>query len=82
MGIAQGEILKQASQVGIDVSAVIRPYFSAPAMNTEPKVVEGNSSTKPSFNVVIVGAGSGGIAAAASLLKRNSKLRIAVIDPA
>lgn len=34
-----------------------------------------------SFNVVIVGAGSGGIAVAASLLKRNGGLSIALIDP-
>lgn len=33
------------------------------------------------FDVVIVGAGSGGIAAAASLRKRNKKLNIGIIDP-
>jgi sulfide:quinone oxidoreductase len=34
------------------------------------------------YEVVIIGAGSGGIAVAASLLKRKSDLRIAVIDSA
>lgn len=34
------------------------------------------------FDVVVIGAGSGGIAVSSSLLKRNSKLRIALIDPA
>ena len=33
------------------------------------------------FDVVIIGAGSGGIATASSLRKRNKKLRIALIDP-
>ncbi len=36
---------------------------------------------KPSYDVVIVGAGSGGIAVSASLLKRKPGLRIALIDP-
>ena len=34
-----------------------------------------------SYDIVIVGAGSAGIAAASSLLKRNGSLRIALIDP-
>ncbi|MGI1677864.1 MAG: bifunctional protein tyrosine phosphatase family protein/NAD(P)/FAD-dependent oxidoreductase [Cellvibrionaceae bacterium] len=40
------------------------------------------SVAKPIYDVVIVGAGSGGISAAASLLKRRTPLRIALIDPA
>ncbi|MEW4467661.1 FAD/NAD(P)-binding oxidoreductase [Parasphingorhabdus sp. JC815] len=35
-----------------------------------------------SFNVVIVGGGSAGIATASSILKRNRKLSLAIIDPA
>lgn len=38
-----------------------------------------NEST--SYDVVIVGAGSGGIATAASLLKRDSSINIALVDP-
>jgi sulfide:quinone oxidoreductase len=34
-----------------------------------------------SYDIVIVGAGSAGIATASSLLKRNGSLRIALIDP-
>jgi sulfide:quinone oxidoreductase len=34
-----------------------------------------------SYDVVIVGGGSAGIATASSLLKRNARLKIAVIDP-
>ncbi|MFK8068978.1 MAG: TIGR01244 family sulfur transferase [Gammaproteobacteria bacterium] len=40
-----------------------------------------NSSGKPSYDVVVVGAGSGGIAVSSSLLKRNPSLRIAIVDP-
>lgn len=36
----------------------------------------------PHYDVVIIGAGSAGVGVAASLLKRSSQLRIAMIDPA
>lgn len=42
---------------------------------------EGQSTTQV-YDVVIVGGGSAGIATASSLLKRNHRLSIAVIDPA
>lgn len=48
----------------------------------EQKVQVSNSSAAVlHFDVVIVGAGSGGIAVAASLLKRRKSLRIALIEP-
>ena len=34
------------------------------------------------FDIVVIGAGSGGIAVSSSLLRRNAKLSIALIDPA
>ena len=40
------------------------------------------SESNQSYDVVIVGAGAGGISAASSLKKRNSRLSIALIDPA
>ena len=44
--------------------------------NKNPINASGNK-----FDVVIIGAGSGGIATAASLRKRNKELKIVVIDP-
>ncbi len=81
-GKPQSEILEIAKTVGFDVSAVIAPYFKEVGARPDHAVVSTRGGVKPSYNVVIVGAGSGGIAAAASLLKRNHKLRIAVVDPA
>jgi len=43
---------------------------------------QARSAPCPHYDVVIVGAGSGGIAVAASLRKRNKKLRIVLLDPA
>ncbi len=81
-GMSQSEILATAKSVGFDVSAVIAPYFKEAIAKSEQGVVSTRGGVKPSYNVVIVGAGSGGIAAASSLLKRDGGLRIALIDPA
>jgi len=40
------------------------------------------SASVSRFNVVIVGGGSAGIATAASMLKRNGEISLAIIDPA
>lgn len=48
----------------------------------ETTSTSGSSRAKPQYDIVIVGAGSGGIATASSLLKRRSSFRIALIDPA
>lgn len=52
------------------------------APQAESAIVSKASAAKPHFNIVIVGAGSAGIATAASLLKRKPQLRICLIDPA
>lgn len=51
-------------------------------MSTQEKVENGNSAATLAYDIVIVGAGSGGIAVSASLQKRVRGLRIALIDPA
>lgn len=53
------------------------PPPSSPADDKAP-----TTAAKPHYDIVIVGAGSGGITVAASLLKRKAGLRIALIDPA
>lgn len=78
----EAEIMAKAKEVGFDVTAVVSPYYSESKVNSQDNVVDLKTSAKPSYDVAILGAGSGGIAAAASILKRNSKLRVAVIDPA
>ena len=57
--------------------------------SNESKEIEGSMSESLAsaqenlhFDVVIVGAGSGGVAVSSSLLKRNGNLRIALVDPA
>jgi sulfide:quinone oxidoreductase len=49
---------------------------------SKPSRVQSAASATQHFDVVVIGAGSGGIAVSSSLLKRNRELRIAVIDPA
>lgn len=76
-GTDQQSLLGLAKNLGFDVSKDIAPYFAEESMPAHTE-----NSPSQSFDVVIVGAGSGGIAAAASLKKRSSSIRIALIDPA
>lgn len=81
LGTAKSEILNQAKVAGIDVTDSLKPYFGE--TESEVSVHSGTKSEgTPSYDVVIVGAGSGGISAASSLLKRDANLRIAIVDPA
>ena len=47
---------------------------------TSPQIAASSGSHR--FNIVIVGGGSAGIATAASILKRNKTISLAIIDPA
>lgn len=78
-GESASVVLAKALALGIDVAEAIKPYVADGEMTTERSARA--SAAKPTFDVVIVGAGSGGIAVASSLLKRSGKLRIALVDP-
>lgn len=79
-GADSSRVMAAAKEIGFDVADALRDFAGEEELAQPANRKEG--SAKPSFDVVIVGAGSGGIAAAASLLKRRSALRIALVDPA
>ncbi len=74
LGGAPEEILAQAKAAGMDVSAALK-------MSDLPPVASHPLQTTY-YEVLIVGAGTGGISVAASLLKRKADLRIALVDAA
>lgn len=84
LGLPREVILQQAEKVGIAVAETIAPYYEdgKDSMNTRENAASPNVMPTPAYDIVIVGAGSGGIAAASSLKKRERGLRIALIDPA
>ncbi len=67
-GQAVEQLLNTAEQAGYDLKSVLSPA-SEPVKSQH-------------FKVVIIGAGSGGISTAASLLKRQPGLQIAIVDKA
>ncbi len=68
------DILAATKAAGYDMGGVARRIVNGGKTPTD----EGDAS----FEVVIVGAGAGGVAAAASLKSRKPGLEIAIIDPA
>ena len=68
------EILAATKKAGYDMSGVVRRIANG---GTTPTDV-----TDASHDIVIVGAGAGGISVASSLLSRDSSLDIAIVDPA
>lgn len=79
-GASREDLIQKGKDAGIDVSAAIASYYEG-ELQSGSKVEKSHSAEKPVFDVVVVGAGSGGIAVASSLRKRKPKLRIALIDP-
>ncbi|PZQ12398.1 MAG: TIGR01244 family phosphatase [Ancylobacter novellus] len=73
-GRPEDEIIGIAKAAGYDVTAALRSRAGDDAPTARPQGAR--------HDVVIVGAGAGGIAAAASMLARKSGLDIAIIDPA
>ena len=72
LGVA--DILAATKAAGYDMGGVVRRIANGGKTPTD--------TGDASFEVVIVGAGAGGIAAAASLKARKPDLEIAIIDPA
>lgn len=68
------EILAATQAVGYDMNGVARRIANGGKTPTD--------TGDAKYDVVIVGAGAGGISVAASLMARQSGLNIAVIDPA
>ncbi len=68
------DILAATKAAGYDMGGVVRRIVNGGKTPT--------ATGDASFEVVIVGAGAGGIAAAASLKARKPALEIAIIDPA
>ena len=68
------DILSSTKAAGYDMSGAVRRLANGGKTPTD--------HADASYDVVIVGAGAAGIAAASSLLKRRSGLEIAIIDPA
>ncbi len=68
------EILAATKKAGYDMSGVVRRIANGGKTPTDV--------TDASHDIVIVGAGAGGISVASSLLSRGSSLDIAIIDPA
>lgn len=68
------EIVKAARSAGYDMTGI------AARIGGSDNADDGRSLAK--YDVVIVGAGAGGIATASSLLARKHNLSIAIIDPA
>ena len=68
------EILAATKKAGYDMSGVVRRIANGGKTPTDVN--------DASHDIVIVGAGAGGISVASSLLSRDSSLDIAIIDPA
>jgi len=79
-GVPAAEVLAKARDCGFDVAETIKPYIGETSLNIVSKTVVDNAV--PRYDIVIVGAGSGGISVASSLLKRQRELRIALVEPA
>lgn len=56
--------------------------FDLSGLESRIKHTKSNAEAIPTYDVLVVGAGAAGIAAASSLLIRDSSLRVGIIDPA
>ena len=82
LGVDHETLRAEAKAAGIDIAPLLGGARGEAAQAAKPAATNGVDGAKSSYDVVIVGAGSGGIALAASLRRRNRRLRINLIDPA
>ena len=73
-------IISTGDEHGYDVRRSLETY--APLSNQMTQIVNPLSLAKKRYDVVVVGGGSAGIAVSASLMKRDSSISIAIIEPA
>ncbi|ANI80378.1 bifunctional protein tyrosine phosphatase family protein/NAD(P)/FAD-dependent oxidoreductase [Sphingobium sp. EP60837] len=71
-------ILSAANAAGYDLSQLRGRIETASASSPDGPATDRPAAT---YDVVIVGGGAGGIATAASILKRDPKLSVAIIEP-
>ena len=71
LGVPVGQLLDITGRCGYDLSNVLQAGFDKP-----------RARNAAHYDILIVGAGAAGIAAASSLLSRVKDLSIAIIDPA
>ena len=78
-------IIKEASKAGYDLSNMKAALTTSERKQTKNVTIQGANMATPkndeSHQIVIIGGGSAGIATAASLLKRDHSLDIAIIEP-
>ncbi|WEK42461.1 MAG: TIGR01244 family sulfur transferase [Candidatus Sphingomonas colombiensis] len=65
-----GVLVRQAAGADHDIAAL------------EPALRRRNKAHNMTYDVVIIGGGAAGIATASSILKRNSRVTVAIVDPA
>ncbi|MEX2469222.1 MAG: sulfur transferase domain-containing protein [Pseudohongiellaceae bacterium] len=82
LGVDHDTLRAQAREAGFDIGPLLDGAQQQAAQAPRETATTGVEGAKSSFDVVIVGAGSGGVALASSLKRRNSRLRINLIDPA
>jgi len=75
LGSSHADIIGKAEIAGFDVSEAL-------GMSAQPTQEKVDPLKRNFYEVVVIGAGSGGIAVCSSLLQRKSDLRIAVVDAA